>query len=265
MCDAGPYSPIYRPDHFYGLPIGGIVMLVNTSGPVLGLDANETPFFHIDYMEQVSGLTQHGAVVIWTHSAAAPAGYALDANAASGVINAGASINVTPNVFNLAHAELLQFRMKLRPIIWAGAAVDDIDLLVSLPGAVSRWTTLNARGRVNMARQSALPGDTGKGPIQGANIAAAQLQPVIAPWDSEPNTEMFSFEQTGPTYTILNNGSTNSAANDAIAIEVWGYDYKLSPAKNDGTWRPRQWPGKPGELYRTPEHYTVVPIGGRGK
>lgn len=263
-------SPIYRPDHFHHLPMGSLVMLLGSSGPV-NADNNASPFFLIDYAEQAYGLNQHGVTILWTHSGAAPAGYELPSGAASGVIAAGGQVTSTPGVFSLAQGQLFQFRFALRPLTFAGAGgvnrADDIDLEVSLPASINRWTLLNARGRLNMMAQVGMPGDAAAGPAQGANIAAQQLQPLAAPWDSAHWTEMFCFEQTGPTFTLINNGSAATAAGDAVGIYIWGYYYKLIGAANDGTWAMRVVPGTNGQPIMAPplDKFVTVPINGRGR
>lgn len=262
-------SPIYRPDHFYPLPMGATVMLLGTGGPVKA-DGNDSPFFFIDYAEPVFGLNQHGVTVLWTHTAAAaPAGYELPSGVASGVIAAGGQVTSAPGVFNLAIGELLQFRFILRPLVFLGVGgvnrADDIDLEVSLPASVNRWTVLNGRGRLNMMAQVGMPGDAAAGPAQGANIAAQQVQPFAAPWDSAHWTELFAFEQTGPTFTLVNNGAAATAAGDAVGIYVWGYRYIITAARNDGSWTPRLVPGGGGVPLMAPPRAITVPISGRGR
>lgn len=254
-------SPIYRPDHFWPLAMGTTVMLLGTGGP-----AGQNPFFHIDYMEQAAGLNLHGVTMLWTHSAAAPAGYELPAGATSGALAAnGGQTVVTPGIFNLARGELFQFRFALRPVVWAAGAnvAADIDLQVSLPAGVNRWTLLGARGRLNMMSQVGMPSDTAEGPAQAANIAASPLQPVGVPWDGNHFTEMFCYEQIGPSFTIINNGATASAAGDAIGIYIWGYDYKLNQCEPDASWSMRRVPG--GVKMLAPAQFVTIPISGRGR
>jgi hypothetical protein len=262
-------SPIYRPDHFYPLPMGTTVMLLGSSGPI-NPDNNTSPFFYVDFVEPVMGLNLHGVTILWTHSNAAPAGYELPAGATSGALAAnGGQTVVSPGIFSLGRYELLQFRFALRPIIWAGGAnkADDIDLQLALPASINRWTLLSARGRLNMMMQVGMPGDNVIGPIQGANVAAQQAQPVTVPWDAQSFTETFCYEQTGPSFTIINNGPAASIANDAIGIFVWGYDYKLSPALPDGSWQMRQVPGAgaTGTRIVAPMKFVTLPVNGRGK
>lgn len=262
------FSPIYRPDYFHSLPIGTTVMLLGSNGPVMP-DRASSPFFFIDYAEPAFALNRHGVTILWTHTAAAaPAGYELpqQGGVAAGLIAPGGQVTMTPGVFNLGAYELLQFRFDVRPIVWAAAgnAVDDIDLMVALPQSINRWTTLGNRGRVNMMAQVQMPGDAIVGPLQGANLPLPAVAPSIAPWNGHPETELWCYEQTGPSFTILNGGVAATQAGDAIGLYIWGYDYKLSAALPDTTWINRQVPGASQPML-APPRFVTLPIMGRGK
>lgn len=263
------FSPIYRPDYFHSLPIGTTVMLLGSTGPVKP-DRAATPFFFIDFAEPAFALNRHGVTLLWTHSGVAPAGYELpqQGGVAAGLIAAGGQVTMTPGVFNLGAYELLQFRYRLVPYAFAGAGAanvaDDIDLMVSLPQSIGRWTTLGNRGRVNMMFQPSFPGDAIVGPAQGANLALPAVAPALNPWNQSPQTELWCYEQTGPSFTILNNGAAATAAGDAIGLYLWGFDYKLSPALPDQTWINRQVPGM-AQPTLAPQRYVTLPIMGQGK
>ena len=261
MCDQYGFSPIYRTDHFTPLAMGATVMLLGSSGPISG-----RAFQYIDYAEPIQLLNLHGVTMLWTHTAATPpAGYELPGGTvASGSLSAnGGQAVATPNTFNLVAGELVQFRFALRPVVWVGAGggnvPQDIDLEVSLPAAINRYTLQNARGRINMLMQPALFGDAAVGPAQGANIVNPTLQPGANVWDTMSQTEMFCFEQTTPpTFTIINNGANATAAGDAVGIVIWGYKYKLSPAIPDQTWANRRVPM--GPTMNAPERFITIPI-----
>jgi hypothetical protein len=245
-------------------PVAGIgewVALLAGSGL---LDTN--PFRQVQFVEPVFGLGTHGATILWSATGTPPAGYgsALPPGAATGTISPGQQTSSSPSVFQLGANDLLQLRWLVHPInLPAGVAAQDIDVMLSLPSAVQRFTVLNTQSRINLASQIQLPGDATSLPLQGSNYSPGTPAPALSPPDWSNLTEIWVFEQTYlPTWTIVNNGS-NALNQGAIALNVYGFRYSLLPPVGvPSDWVQRQVVGK-GGLTPAPREFVYIPIAGR--
>lgn len=246
--------------------IGGRVMLLDTSGPLLG--ESPTGWYEVTFAEPIFGLGSKGAVVLWSQSTTPPTGLGtLPQGSASGNIGAGATTTSSPNVFQMGRHQLLQFRWlpKFVGALPGSFAVDDLDIFVALPQATPRNMTLNQQSHWNMRFQPLEPGDSTVVPAQGAS-QANQASPVsLTPFDWMQMTELYVYEQTYlPTWTILNNGSVAlNSANNAVVIDIMGYRLDLAPIMQpDPDWVTRTLLGKQRAMPAT--NYVILPITGRG-
>jgi len=264
-----PRRPIITREFLPRLDIGDLVMLFDGSGVTPGNEGG-TPLFEVRAWEQIPLLGQHGAILLWTQANAAPAGYALLGGEASGSIAAGASKTATPNALNMSNRDLFQFRVLFKHLgaLPGGFVVDDVDIQFRLPGAVQRWTLLNAQGVMNAMAQYPLPGDVAELPDQAANIALPTLYPLEDAFDAAHKTEAWCFENNPPAFTIFNNGAVSmNSAGHCVAALISGFRYNLQPYDpNDAPLVPRSVAGFPVKVtadvnLRT--DVTYVQIGGR--
>jgi hypothetical protein len=245
--------------------IGGRIMLLDTSGPLIG--ESPTGWYEVTFCEPIFGLGSHGAVVLWSQAAAPPAGYVATTGQATGSINAGNTTTSSPNVFQMGRHQLLQFRWAHRFVgaLPGSFGVDDLDVTVALPAATPRNMTLNQQSTWNNRFQPLLPADSTVAPAQGAS-QANQASPVsLSPFDWLQMTELFVYEQSYlPTWTIKNNSGanlTNSA--NAIVLDIMGFRLDLAPilqADDDWTLRTMQ----TRRMKAPRDNYVIVPITGRG-
>lgn len=246
--------------------IGGRVMLLDTSGPLVG--ESPTGWYEVVFVEPIFGLGAKGGVVLWSQSTTPPAGFgSLPSGSASGNIASGAQTTSSPNVFQMGRHQLLQFRWlpKFVGSLPGSFAVDDLDYTVALPAATPRNQTLNQQSRWNPRFQPLEPGDSTVAPAQGAS-QANQANPVsVTPFDWMQMLELFIYEQTYlPTWTIINNSSVAlNSSNNAIVLDIMGYRLDLAPiSQPEPDWLTKQMQGRRGMHPR--DNYVVIPITGRG-
>ncbi len=191
--------------------------------------------FEVVGIEGLTLLGQHGAIVVWSQAAAAPAGYVLDQNASSGSIaSLGQSSTQPLNSLKNAPDELTQVRFlfKFLGTLPAPPVVDDLDVQLAQPGSTRRWSVANANGVLNMMAQAQLPGDTIVLPAQGANLGLPSAYPQIDPFETgmAQRSELNIWRDQSPAVTVINNGSaTLGGSTDAVALMVGGFKYKLRP------------------------------------
>jgi hypothetical protein len=255
-------QPLYRAAALE--PIAGlndVMFVIDQGGPI----DKYSPFFAVTGVEPVIGLGPHGLFLIWTQSGAAPAGYSpLPIGAPSGTIAiAGTAKFVNPQALQQGPQQLLQMRFVLRPgpVALVGGVVDDVDLQVSSPGSLGRFGVVNqSPGVFNMAEQIQQPADAVVEPAQGANLALPAAFPQELPRDKANLSELFIFENNGPTFTLVNNAAAALTAG-AIGLRIWGYRYDLVPLEEGddrtGSWEPRFLAGRFRKAPRVPRIVTV--------
>jgi hypothetical protein len=210
-----------------------VLMVMDQNGPLA-----KGPFYGITGIEPVTGFGAHGVFMIWAH-AAQPAGYgAAPAGLPIGAIAAGGSQSfINPAGLQVGPAQLLQARFHIEPVALTGPVPDDIDLQL-LQGAIPRFGAPGVgAGSINMAEQVQDPGDAIMGPASGANEGLPAVFPAIHPRDQANLNEFFLFENSGPTFKLVNNGVITTGG--AIGLRLWAYRYVLAPLTDDGTWQMR--------------------------
>src|ERR1700694_1282806 len=218
-------------------PVAGyedVLMVQDQNGPLA-----KGPFYGITGIEPVTGLGPHGVFIIWSQGAA-PAGFGpLPAAAPTGNIGIGGSASYTnPAALQLGPLQLLQMRFHVEPLALVGGVADDVDIAV-LQGAIPRFGVPGqAPGVFNMAEQFEDPGDGISGPVQGANEALPAAFPAVHPRDQANLTELFIFENNGPTFKVINN-AVAALSGGAIGLRIWGFRFVLSLLVDDGSWQSR--------------------------
>jgi hypothetical protein len=215
-------------------PVAGyneIVMLADQAGPI---QKYKSPFFQVGGIEPIQGLGPHGAIVIYSQAAAAPAGYEFPTGAASGtIVAAGSTQAINMARFQQGPKQLLQARFSIEFLALTGAVVHDIDVQLYQPSAVGRFGTLNqSPGFLNAADQFQAPADQIVDPAQGALRALPAAFPALHPADVANLREFFVWEINGPTWKIINNGAASLTAG-TVLIRLWGFRYDLIPLTPD--------------------------------
>jgi hypothetical protein len=189
---------------------------------------------------------QHGAIVVWTQAAAAPAGYALDSSALSGSIAAAGS---SPTLLGPSQAinslkgpskswEVIQARFLAKSFgtITASTTVSDIDVVLSNPTSSPFFSLKNVLGVINASGQVQLPGDVTVLPLSDANIA---LPSVAAGLDAFENgaavrSEQYILGDGAPSVSLYNTNATTAitGTTQGLALVVAGYRFRLHALKN---------------------------------
>ena len=240
--------------------IGEVVMMLGTSGPYNDA-SSKSPFFQVTMLEAVPLMGQHGAVIIYAQSGSAPAGYALDQKCATGNLNTGAPISISPQALVMASRTLFQFRTLVKIGGSLTGVVDDLDVACFLPTSTQRWATQNSSGVLNSMGQFPLGGDSAVLPAQGANIGFPTLGIQLDPFDMAYATELFSYQDQSPQFRITNNGAAAISTAEFVALVVRGFRYDLAPLTPDQSWVTQNVVGL--AMKAPPCDYTIVPIGGR--
>lgn len=212
---------------------GDVVFLLDQAGP---LKKYASPYFSVASVRPFKGPTPHGVLILYAQSGAAPAGYGTDvgnttliAEAASGTLNAGLSAApvTNPKILQAGTLQLVQARFMVKPLALTGPKEHDIELQVKPFGQIGGFGLYNAApGFFNMADQFQDPADAVDAPAQGANESLPAAFPAVHPADQSNLSEMFWFENNGPTWIVRNNGTSNLTAG-AIGIRIWGFVYDL--------------------------------------
>ena len=218
------------------LGIGDVCMLLGSSGfksEGAGQGGDYAPFYEVTMVEAVPLLGTHGAIVIWSQSAPPPAPYVLDPQGATGAIAAGAVTSVTPRALVLNRKQLLQVRTVVKPIGTVIGALDDYDFTIAEPASVARWSLPNASGVLNAMQQAQQPSDIIGLPAQGANMTLPAAFPQADPFEEAWRTELWTYEDQGPAFSIKNNGSAATSGTFAFALQISGFLYNLTPVPNN--------------------------------
>jgi hypothetical protein len=175
--------------------------------------------------------------VLGSQAAAAPAGYGTGAGktnvipeAQTGNIAAGGSVTVAnPKILQGQSLQLLHMRWAIRTLALTGIKEHDLDVQVFMPGKLGKFGLANAApGFYNMADQFQDPADAIDSPAQNANQTLPAVFPAVHSRDQGNLTEMFLWEQNGPTFQIWNNG-VGALSAGVIGIRIWGYRLDLVP------------------------------------
>lgn len=213
------------------------------------LPSSDRQFYRVEYVEPIpfieSGTTRPGIRL-------------RDFNADN--LADGASVDATPSELHMPTLELLQMRWTIfetsigSGLISAEASIDinEIDIRVSQLMAQSRWTTLNSRGLVNAAHLLPLVSAEEAAWSLSASIAAStgvnRIQPL--PWPFLNLTELFVFEDDGPTFTVVNRAGA-AITQGGLHLAVSGFRYVLSKIGPD--------------LEREGKAFTRIPVTGHGR
>lgn len=213
---------------------GDCLFLLDQTGP---MQKYGTPFFWVKSVQPFFGPTPHALLLLWSQGAAAPAGYGtqpgntnLIAEAQTGNINAGNFVTIgNPKLIQGAPQQLIQARWLVKTLALTGIKEHDLEVRAYNPGKNAMYGLANAApGYWNMVDQSQDPADGVDSPAQGSNQTLPAAFPAVNPWDQSSLTEMYIWEQNGPTFEIWNNGSAAVTAG-AIGIKLKGFRYDLVP------------------------------------
>ena len=246
--------------------LGDVVFLLDQTGP---MQKYGTPFFWVKGLGAHFGATPHELLLLWSQSATAPAGYGtapgntnLIPEAQTGNIASGGSVSISnPKILQGAPLQLLQMRWGLKTLALTGIKEHDLELQVFMPGKTAMFGILNAApGYYNMVEQFQDAADAVDSPAQNANQTLPAAFPALSPRDNANLTEMFLWEQSGPTFQIWNNGSASLTAG-AIGLRVYGYRYDLLPVDARFFTDRRLVYGDMWKCPPTPREIPVIPTG----
>lgn len=224
---------VVRADFDPVLQIGDIFAMLGANGFKQASEGGSGTYVCTGYDSTMLALGQHGVIVVWADSGAAPAGYAADPGmvAATNHIAAGASYAYLLQSLQFLKGQVAQLRFRVKKFAGITGALDDYDVTLYSPPATQRGKFLRVGGVINAMFQGQDPGDTIAAPAQGADIALPATYPGLLPSDFSVRTQLFLLENASAQISILNNGAGNTAGG-AIGLVVSGWVYNFEPIEN---------------------------------
>lgn len=234
------------PEHFTAaLRLGDRLALLGKQG--FKQENGKSGIYEVRGVEHIPLLGVHGAVPLWAQQAFSVSNlppYVLDPQAVNQVGNIqanGGHSTVTPFAFQFSKHQLAQFRWGTKDIgdPPPGLSIEDFDWQVAQPSANVRWQPSSTPpiGVYNQMMQAAFPSDTALMPPQGGIVAPPQAFSIRDFFDAAWHTELWTYEDAGPTFTMTNNGSvptSGTPTNYALAVVASLYVYWIPPLGEGG-------------------------------
>lgn len=186
---------------------------------------------------------QHGCMIVWSQAGAAPAGYALDANAIKGTVPVGGaapqSVGPSPSLNYLKGGanswEIIQARFLAKvfgslPGSWA---VSDMDVVLSNPTSDPLGRLKNTLAVINAIGAFPMPSDVELLPASGADGAQPTAYPALDFFETGTavRSEQYILADASPSVTIYNNNPNVAmdTASLAVGLISAGYRMRLNP------------------------------------